>query len=133
MHKSVMQTTVIKPDYVHYIKHDMSCIAGENRLPRLPLPSIEYIAMTTEERLNQMRGYKATLSNPNVSDEAKEHAEQMLQELGGNQPQEEIHHAQGYGKDPMRVNAGLKAAQQNPNVSQSGKQAAAEKLDSPGD
>ena len=51
-----------------------------------------------------------TVNNPNVSDEAKQNAQGMLQDLGGDQPREEIHHAQGqYDKDPMRVNAGLKA------------------------
>ncbi|KAF8181312.1 Conidiation protein 6-domain-containing protein [Pholiota molesta] len=31
---------------------------------------------------NQERGYKSTLKNPNVSDEAKRHAQQVLEESG---------------------------------------------------
>ncbi|PLN83646.1 hypothetical protein BDW42DRAFT_192088 [Aspergillus taichungensis] len=82
-----------------------------------------------EERLNEMRGYKATLSNPNVSDEAKSHAQYMLDhELGGDEPRQEIHAAQSHGEDPTRVAAGYKAAQKNPNVTKQGKQRAGEKL-----
>ncbi|KAI9368229.1 Conidiation protein 6-domain-containing protein [Aspergillus egyptiacus] len=87
--------------------------------------------MTTEDRLNQMRGYKATLSNPNTSQEAKEHAQAVLdKELGGDQPQEELYQTRGdYDKDPSRVAGGLKAAMHNPGISQSGKKQAEEKLE----
>ncbi|KAJ5492485.1 Conidiation-specific protein 6 [Penicillium expansum] len=86
--------------------------------------------MPTEERLNEMRGYKAALHNPNVSEEAKQHSQAMLDELGGDQPRKELHKARGdQNKDPTRVSAGLKAAQKNPNVTGSGKQRAAEKME----
>jgi hypothetical protein len=52
----------------------------------------------------------STLSNPNVSEEAKQNAQAMLNELGGDQPREELYQARGdQNKDPMRVSAGLKA------------------------
>ncbi|EKV10207.1 Conidiation protein Con-6, putative [Penicillium digitatum] len=86
--------------------------------------------MPTEERLNEMRGYKASLSNPNVSEEAKQNAKAMLEDLGGDQPRKELHQARGdQNKNPTRVSAGLKAAQQNPNVTEAGKQRAAEKME----
>ncbi|KAI9932570.1 hypothetical protein ASPWEDRAFT_33458 [Aspergillus wentii DTO 134E9] len=85
--------------------------------------------MSTEERLNQMRGYKATLSNPNVSEEAKQNAQAMLNEIGGDRPRDELYEARGdQNKDPMRVSAGLKAAQHNPGVTEGGKQRAAEEM-----
>ncbi|KAJ5468312.1 hypothetical protein N7475_006064 [Penicillium sp. IBT 31633x] len=83
---------------------------------------------STEEKLNEMRGYKATLSNPKVSEEAKENAQAMLDKLGGDQPREELYQSRGKNKDPTRVSAGLKAAQHNPLVTEGGKQRAAEKM-----
>ncbi|OQD74714.1 hypothetical protein PENANT_c169G08012 [Penicillium antarcticum] len=63
--------------------------------------------MSTEDRLNEMRGI---LSNPNVSEEAKQNAQAMLDEIGGDRPREELYQARGdQNKDPMRVSAGLKA------------------------
>ncbi|KAK4095941.1 hypothetical protein N658DRAFT_459535 [Parathielavia hyrcaniae] len=32
---------------------------------------------------NQIRGHKANLSNPNTSEESKEHSKEVLKELGG--------------------------------------------------
>ncbi|KAL4888573.1 Conidiation protein 6-domain-containing protein [Aspergillus ambiguus] len=84
--------------------------------------------MSTEERVNAMRGYKATLSNPRTSDEAKEHAQEMLDQLGGEQPREELYEQEDRDKDPTRVMGGLKAARQNPNVTESGRQRAERKL-----
>ncbi|KAL4924608.1 Con-6 family protein [Aspergillus undulatus] len=83
-----------------------------------------------DERINQMRGYKATLNNPNVSQEAKDHAQSVLDnEIGGNQPQEELYKIRGdRNKSPNRMAGGLKAAMHNPGVSESGKQKAKEKL-----
>lgn len=46
---------------------------------------------------------KSTLHNPNTSDEAKQNAQSVLDDLGGDQPSEEIHNAQAGNKDPMRV------------------------------
>lgn len=51
----------------------------------------------------------STLHNPNTSDEAKQNAQSVLDDLGGDQPSEEIHNAQSGDKDPMRVAAGYKA------------------------
>ncbi|KAB8068707.1 Conidiation protein 6-domain-containing protein [Aspergillus leporis] len=87
---------------------------------------------SAEERVNAMRGYKATLNNPRVSDEAKRNAQSMLDQLGGSQPSEDLYNQSGESnKDPMRVNAGLKAASHNPNVSEQGRQNAAERVDNP--
>ncbi|KAJ5488041.1 hypothetical protein N7530_002341 [Penicillium desertorum] len=85
--------------------------------------------MATEERVNEMRGYKATLSNPRVSEEAKQNTQGKLSELGGDKPRYKIYQARGDpNKDPIRVEAGLKAAQKSPNVTEGGKQRAAEKM-----
>ncbi|KAL3449205.1 Conidiation protein 6-domain-containing protein [Aspergillus insuetus] len=83
-----------------------------------------------EDRINAMRGYKATTNNPNVSKEAKQHAESMLQnEVGGNEAQEELYERRGdYNKSPNRVAGGLKAAMHNPGIPESGKKKAREKL-----
>ncbi|KAK5083337.1 hypothetical protein LTR70_008174 [Exophiala xenobiotica] len=79
-----------------------------------------------EDVSNQIRGYKSTLSNPNVSDEAKQNAEKMINQLEGKGMPEDA----GEGnKDPSRVVGGLKAAINNPNVSEEGKEAAQQKLD----
>jgi len=78
-----------------------------------------------EEALNKARGYKAAISNPNVSDEAKQHAQEVLdKELrGGN-----INLGSDSGVDPGNQARGYKAAMSNPNVSEEGKKAAEEKL-----
>ncbi|RJE24587.1 conidiation protein Con-6 [Aspergillus sclerotialis] len=75
-----------------------------------------------------MRGYKATLSNPHTSDEAKKNAQAMLDRLGGDQPRDGLYEQSKHGKDPTRVMSGLKAAHHNPNVTDSGRQKAEEKL-----
>ncbi|PKX92335.1 Con-6 family protein [Aspergillus novofumigatus IBT 16806] len=82
-----------------------------------------------EDRINALRGYKATLNNPNVSEEAKQHARDVIDnELGGDQAQDDFYQQRGDDqKDPNRVQAGLKAATRNPGVSQEGKRSAAEK------
>lgn len=50
------------------------------------------------------------MRNPKVGQEAKQNAQAMLNELGGDQPREELHKARGdQNKDPVRVSAGLKA------------------------
>ncbi|CAI7665743.1 hypothetical protein PCG10_002853 [Penicillium crustosum] len=86
--------------------------------------------MPTEESLNEMRGYKAALRNPKVGQQAKQNAQAKLNELGGDRPREELHHARGdQNKDPVRVSAGLKAAQHNPLVTEGGKHRAAEKME----
>lgn len=51
-----------------------------------------------------------TLSNPNTSNEAKEHAQDVLSnELGGNKPQQDLYDVRGRNKEPSRVAGGLKA------------------------
>ncbi|KAJ5502924.1 hypothetical protein N7463_005798 [Penicillium fimorum] len=81
---------------------------------------------------NEMRGYKAALSNRNVSPEAKQHAQEMLNELSGDQAREPRHQAESESKDPTRVSAGLKAARHNPRVTEGGKQRAAKKMEERG-
>jgi hypothetical protein len=39
-----------------------------------------------DERSNIIRGHKATLNNPNVSDEAKEHSRHVLENELGEDP-----------------------------------------------
>lgn len=54
--------------------------------------------------------HNSTLKNPRVSDEAKQHARDVLDaELGGDQPSFDIYEAQDAGKEPTRVVGGLKA------------------------
>jgi Conidiation protein 6. len=54
--------------------------------------------------------FYSALRNPKVGQEAKQNAQAMLNELGGDQPREELHKARGdQNKDPVRVSAGLKA------------------------
>ncbi|KAL5356239.1 hypothetical protein BJX96DRAFT_104543 [Aspergillus floccosus] len=95
--------------------------------------------MSAEGKVNAMRGYKSTLSNPRTSQEAKKHAQGMLHELGGEQPREEHHVREAHrtheehGKDPHRVISGLKAAMHNPNVSERGRQHAGERLSEMGE
>jgi len=48
-----------------------------SKLATVPFTDLE--TMSTELTDNQVRGYKATLHNPRVSDEAKEHAQQVLE------------------------------------------------------
>ncbi|KAI9883922.1 MAG: hypothetical protein M1823_004292 [Watsoniomyces obsoletus] len=86
---------------------------------------MEEMQLSPEERSNKIRGYKATLSNPNVSEEAKSNARQALKQLGDDSQQGE----DDDGKDPNRVAGGLKAAISNPGVSEEGKKEAQKKLD----
>ncbi|KAF4996584.1 hypothetical protein FGRMN_4425 [Fusarium graminum] len=72
-------------------------------------------------------GHKATLNNPNASEEAKENSRQILEnELNGGD-------VEGAGenkeKNPGNVTGGLKATLNNPNVSDEAKKNAQERLD----
>ncbi|EAW14291.1 Con-6 family protein [Aspergillus clavatus NRRL 1] len=88
------------------------------------------VSASGEDRVNAMRGYKATISNPRVSNEAKQHAQDVLDnELHWNQPRQDLYAVRQQNKEPNRVAGGLKAAQRNPRVTRSGKQSAGEKLD----
>ncbi|TFK54109.1 hypothetical protein OE88DRAFT_1805908 [Heliocybe sulcata] len=61
-------------------------------------------------------GYKATLNNPRVSEEAKGHAAEALEDIGNSGAT-----GRSGDKHETRVNAGLKAAMHNPNVSKEAK------------
>lgn len=64
--------------------------------------------MSSELTDNQVRGYKATLHNPRVSDEAKENAQQVLE--GGASKAREDREEQGQEQGlSTRVLAGYKA------------------------
>ncbi|KAL1958430.1 hypothetical protein VTO42DRAFT_4531 [Malbranchea cinnamomea] len=80
---------------------------------------------------NQMRGYKAAAHNPRVSDKAKHHAEQILEEhsdVGTSNVQQDVEEDEFGDKDPANVARGLKAAMHNPNVSKEGREEAERKL-----
>ncbi|KAF4464262.1 conidiation 6 [Fusarium albosuccineum] len=70
-------------------------------------------------------GHKATISNPNTSQEAKEHSKKVLEEefsdvtKAGDEKE----------KNPGNVAGGLKAAIHNPNVSDEAKESAKERLE----
>ncbi|KAG9826684.1 hypothetical protein KCU98_g15183, partial [Aureobasidium melanogenum] len=73
---------------------------------------------------NVIRGHKANLSNPNTSEQSKQHSLEVIEkELGteANSGAGATAHNDD-GKDPMRVAAGLKAALHNPNVSDEAKE-----------
>ncbi|OIW27872.1 hypothetical protein CONLIGDRAFT_634202 [Coniochaeta ligniaria NRRL 30616] len=97
---------------------------------------------------NVKRGHKAAISNPNVSEEAKEHSRQVLDELegkestgggdsGGSGGKKQTSASSGTtssdtlteGKDPGNVARGLKASISNPGVSDEAKERAKEKLE----
>ncbi|KAI0885597.1 Conidiation protein 6-domain-containing protein [Annulohypoxylon maeteangense] len=71
-------------------------------------------------------GHKATLNNPKVSQEAKEHSKQVLEnEFNGG----DVSRAgDDENKNPGNVAGGLKATMKNPNVSEEAKQSAKERL-----
>ncbi|EAU84080.1 hypothetical protein CC1G_06942 [Coprinopsis cinerea okayama7 len=70
----------------------------------------------------QRAGYKATLKNDNVSEEAKQHAREVLGQESGNSG----------GTQNTRVLAGYKATLSNPRTSEAAKQHAAEVLEENG-
>ncbi|UNI18517.1 hypothetical protein JDV02_004781 [Purpureocillium takamizusanense] len=72
-------------------------------------------------------GHKATLNNPNASDEAKQHSRQVLDNEfnGGDVPKS----GDNEDKNPGNVAGGLKATLKNPNVSEEAKESAKERLD----
>ncbi|KAF7509753.1 hypothetical protein GJ744_007448 [Endocarpon pusillum] len=81
-----------------------------------------------EDQSNQARGFKSTLSNPKVSEEAKENARAQLDAMGGG-PSIPDESGETKDKNPGNVAGGLKAATNNPQVSEEGKKAAQKKLD----
>ncbi|XDG04230.1 hypothetical protein ABKA04_003845 [Annulohypoxylon sp. FPYF3050] len=72
-------------------------------------------------------GHKATLNNPNVSQGAKQHSKEVLENEfnGGNVPRA----GDNEDKNPGNVAGGLKATMKNPNVSDGAKQSAKDRLD----
>ncbi|KAF5016219.1 hypothetical protein F66182_12171 [Fusarium sp. NRRL 66182] len=92
-----------------------------------PFQDLDPAGVSPEDRMNALRGYKATINNPRVSEEAKQHAREMIDALGGDQPRAEMKQFDRE-KDQSRVAGGLKAATQNPRNSEAGKSRAQEKL-----
>ncbi|KAL2043551.1 hypothetical protein N7G274_003858 [Stereocaulon virgatum] len=57
---------------------------AEENVPTQSNP-MDNIHGTTEDISNKASGYKAAISNPNTSESAKKHAQEMLDKLGGEQ------------------------------------------------
>jgi len=76
-------------------------------------------------------GYKAALSNPNTSEEAREHAKKMIEELGGDAMLKHPHKDDSE-KDLSHVVGGYKATLSNPNSSEAAKEHAQHTLDALG-
>ncbi|KAH9462510.1 hypothetical protein MJO28_002714 [Puccinia striiformis f. sp. tritici] len=74
---------------------------------------------------NVAGGLKATINNPNVSDEAKAHAEERLETEDFPSVADETNQT----KNPNNVIGGIKAAIKNPNVSEEKKEELRSKLD----
>ncbi|KAI5798438.1 hypothetical protein FPQ18DRAFT_254116, partial [Pyronema domesticum] len=87
-------------------------------------------------------GYKSALKNPNVSQSAKQHLQEVLDEQFDGGDTEHFSNAPsrgGYGRDDSysdfhgkrhsNVLGGLKATLKNPNVSEEAKQRAKERLE----
>lgn len=58
----------------------------------------------------QLTCTQSTLKNPRVSDEAKQHAQDVLDnEIHGDQPRQDLYQVRQQNKEPNRVAGGLKA------------------------
>ena len=58
----------------------------------------------------QLTCTRSTLKNPRVSDEAKQHAQDVLDnEIHGDQPRQDLYQVRGQNKEPNRVAGGQKA------------------------
>ncbi|GAB7360964.1 hypothetical protein MBLNU230_g0947t1 [Neophaeotheca triangularis] len=84
---------------------------------------------TPEDISNAAQGHKANLSNPNTSEESKQHSREELKKLGGEDAFYEKNDQPEIPKNPNQVAGGLKAAINNPQTTQEGKEEAREKLD----
>ncbi|OAX44768.1 hypothetical protein K503DRAFT_705351 [Rhizopogon vinicolor AM-OR11-026] len=73
---------------------------------------------------NVAGGHKAVLKNPKVSEEAKEHSQQILKEmeLRGELPAPEQNRGADESKNIGNIIGGHKAATKNPNVSEEAKE-----------
>ncbi|TBU30052.1 Conidiation protein 6-domain-containing protein [Dichomitus squalens] len=78
---------------------------------------------------NQIRGHKAAINNPKVSEDAKERSRQAMEELSQTDEAKYISEGLQEQKDPVRQNAGYKATLSNPQVSEEAKQHAREILE----
>ncbi|RYP21712.1 hypothetical protein DL766_007884 [Monosporascus sp. MC13-8B] len=79
---------------------------------------------------NVLRGHKATISNQNTSDKAKEHSRAVLEsyEEPYDARQSQSKSSDQSEKDPRNIARGLKASISNPGVSEEAKERAEEKL-----
>ncbi|KAI0036322.1 Conidiation protein 6-domain-containing protein [Vararia minispora EC-137] len=75
---------------------------------------------------NVARGHKANLSNPNTSEESKEHSEQVLSELEDRRGRPDQQGSEG--RDSGNVLRGYKASISNPGVSEEAKEHARDVL-----
>ncbi|EGO01279.1 hypothetical protein SERLA73DRAFT_105932 [Serpula lacrymans var. lacrymans S7.3] len=77
---------------------------------------------------NVAGGHKAAVQNPNVSSEAKEHSQNVLEEMGskGELPEQT---GGDEGRNPGNIVGGHKATLKNPNVSEEAKQHSKKVLD----
>ncbi|KAL2117620.1 hypothetical protein VTJ04DRAFT_7280 [Mycothermus thermophilus] len=82
------------------------------------------------EQENILRGYKATISNPQTSQQAKDKARKELEAYDEPYDASQASHGskQEGEKDPGNVARGLKASISNPGVSEEAKERAKEKL-----
>jgi len=72
---------------------------------------------------NVIGGHKATISNPNTSEEAKQHSREMLEQLEGKTTTTSSG-VELEGKNEGNVVGGYKAALKNPKVSEEAKERA---------
>ncbi|KAK4114412.1 hypothetical protein N656DRAFT_796877 [Canariomyces notabilis] len=99
----------------------------ESDIPKEVPASEDYAA----EPENVIRGHKATISNPRVSDQAKERSRKVLEQYDEPYDESSASHGtteQNQQKDPGNVARGLKASISNPGVSEEAKEKAKEKL-----
>ncbi|KAK4097179.1 hypothetical protein N658DRAFT_434563 [Parathielavia hyrcaniae] len=98
----------------------------EGDIPQEVPASADYEA----EPENVLRGHKATISNPNTSQQAKDKSRKVLESY--DEPYDESTASHGatetQEKDPGNVARGLKASISNPGVSDEAKEAARDKL-----
>lgn len=103
----------------------------ESDIPKEVPASEDYAA----EPENVVRGHKAAVANPNVSEQAKEHSKKVLESYDEPYDASKASHGsaeQEQHKDPGNVARGLKASISNPGVSEEAKKKAQEKLNALG-
>jgi len=86
--------------------------------------------LSPEDKTNIVRGHKAAISNPNVSEEAKKQSEKVINDLQDAHYGQDVHGQEAdKDKDPGNVARGYKATISNPRVSEEAKEHAREMLD----